>query len=51
MSKLLEHIEMELARDNLERPDYEIRWIDYPMGHEVCLEEVTEISAFFQEVL
>lgn len=39
------------SRDNLVRLGYDVRWIDYPMGHEVCLEEVEEISGFFQEVL
>lgn len=39
------------SRENLVRLGYDVRWLDYPMGHEVCLEEVEEISAFFQEVL
>jgi len=39
------------ARENLIRLGYDVRWFDYPMGHQVCLEEVEEISAFFQEVL
>jgi len=28
-----------------------VRWSDYPMGHQVCMEEVEEISHFLQEVL
>lgn len=39
------------SRENLIRLGYDVRWFDYPMGHQVCLEEVQEISAFFQEVL
>jgi phospholipase/carboxylesterase len=39
------------SRENLKRLGYDVRWRDYPMGHQVCLEEVEEISHFFQEVL
>jgi len=39
------------SRENLIRLGYDVRWFDYPMGHQVCLEEVEEISMFFQEVL
>lgn len=39
------------SRENLIRLGYDVRWFDYPMGHQVCLEEVQEISSFFQELL
>ena len=39
------------SRENLIRLGYDVRWFDYPMGHQVCLEEIEEISSFFQEVL
>lgn len=39
------------ARENLIRLGYDVRWFDYPMGHQVSLEEIREISRFFQEVL
>jgi phospholipase/carboxylesterase len=39
------------SRENLIRLGYDVRWFDYPMEHQVCLEEVQEISGFFQEVL
>lgn len=39
------------SRENLIRLGYDVRWLDYPMGHQVCLEEVEEIAHFFQEVL
>lgn len=39
------------SRENLIRLGYDVRWFDYPMGHQVCLEEVEEIAAFFNEVL
>ena len=39
------------SRENLIRLGYDVRWFDYPMEHQVCLEEITEISAFFQEIL
>jgi len=32
-------------------PDLDTRWRDYPMGHELCLEEVHDLRAFFDEVL
>lgn len=39
------------ARENLIRLGYDVRWFDYPMGHQVCLEEVEQIAHFLQEVL
>lgn len=39
------------ARENLIRLGYDVRWLDYPMGHQVCLEEVEQIAHFLQEVL
>jgi phospholipase/carboxylesterase len=39
------------SRENLIRMGYDVRWFDYPMGHQVCLEEVEEIAKFFAEVL
>ncbi len=39
------------SRENLIRLGYDVRWFDYPMGHQVCMEEIGEISNFFQEVL
>lgn len=39
------------ARQALEALDYEVQWHDYPMGHEVCMPEVQEISAWLQRLL
>ena len=39
------------SRENLIRLGYDVRWFDYPMAHQVCLEEIEEISHFFQEIL
>jgi phospholipase/carboxylesterase len=39
------------SRENLTRLGYDVRWQDYPMGHQVCREEIEEIANFFQEVL
>ena len=39
------------SRENLIRLGYDVRWFDYPMGHQVCVDEIEEISRFFQEVL
>ena len=35
----------------LERSGYAVEWREYPMGHEVCLEEIREISRWLQAVL
>lgn len=39
------------SRENLKRLGYDVRWLDYPMGNQVCMEEVEEISHFIQELL
>lgn len=39
------------SRENLKRLGFDVRWHDYPMGHQVCLEEVQEISRFLAECL
>lgn len=39
------------SRENLKRLGFDVRWFDYPIGHQVCLEEITEVSEFLQEVL
>jgi phospholipase/carboxylesterase len=39
------------SRENLIRLGYDVRWFDYPMEHQICLEEVEQIAAFFHEVL
>ncbi len=39
------------SRENLIRLGYDVRWFNYPMGHQVCLEEIEEVSRFFQEIL
>jgi phospholipase/carboxylesterase len=35
----------------LKSAGYAVEWREYPMGHEVCLEEIQEISRWFQSVL
>jgi phospholipase/carboxylesterase len=39
------------AFSTLKRAGYMVEWRDYPMGHEVCLEEIQEISRWLQSVL
>ncbi|MCB1691059.1 MAG: carboxylesterase [Halioglobus sp.] len=39
------------SRENLERAGYTVEWHEYPMGHEVCLEEIQDISRWLQAVL
>ena len=35
----------------LQSAGYTVEWHEYPMGHEVCLEEIRVISQWFQSVL
>ena len=39
------------SRENLIRMGYDVRWFNYPIGHQVCMEEIDQISAFFVELL
>jgi phospholipase/carboxylesterase len=39
------------AFTTLDNAGYSINWQEYPMGHEVCLEEIREISLWLQTVL
>jgi phospholipase/carboxylesterase len=39
------------ARENLIRLACDVEWRDYPMGHQVCMEEIEDISAFIRRVL
>jgi phospholipase/carboxylesterase len=36
---------------NLQRAGYTVEWREYPMGHEVCREEIQDISRWLQTVL
>jgi phospholipase/carboxylesterase len=38
------------AFETLQGAGYAIEWYEYPMGHEVCLEEIRAISAWLQSV-
>ena len=39
------------ALTTLKSAGYTVEWREYPMGHEVCLEEIQEISRWLQSVL
>ena len=39
------------AFETLLTAGYDVEWREYPMGHEVCLEEINVISAWLQAVL
>ena len=39
------------AFTTLKSAGYRVEWREYPMGHEVCLEELQEISRWLQSVL
>ncbi len=38
------------ARDWLQERGYAPAWHDYPMGHEVCLEEIAELASWFRTI-
>ncbi|CAA0078523.1 Carboxylesterase 2 [Halioglobus japonicus] len=39
------------SSQSLESAGYTVQWHEYPMGHEVCLEEIQDISKWLQSVL
>ncbi|MEC7231682.1 MAG: alpha/beta hydrolase-fold protein [Planctomycetota bacterium] len=41
----------EAARDRLRALGYEVEWEDYPMQHQVCMEEIERIGAWLRRVL
>ena len=41
----------ETSRQTLSAAGYAVDWHEYPMQHSVCLEEIRDISAWFQTVL
>lgn len=41
----------EAARERLIAAGYDVTWRDYPMAHQVCLEEIREIGAWLNRVL
>ena len=38
------------SRENLIRLGLDVRWFDYQMAHEVCREEINDITTFFVDV-
>lgn len=38
------------ARDWLTERGYSVAWHDYPMAHEVCLEEIAELASWFRSI-
>jgi len=39
------------TREELIRQNYAVQWHDYPMQHEVCLEEIRDISGWMLDVM
>lgn len=39
------------AREALEALGYDLQWHSYPMGHEVCMEEIGDLNAWLLKVL
>lgn len=47
-------IPMKLAKDSCEsltKRGYQIEWLEYPMEHQVCIEEIRDISRWLRETL
>jgi phospholipase/carboxylesterase len=40
----------QMSRDALKDHGYEVEWHAYPMGHEVCLPEIQQVSLWLQSV-
>lgn len=41
----------ETARDGLLDRDYVVQWHDYPIGHEVCMEEIQQVRKWMLKVM
>ena len=41
----------EATRDALQSLGYTVQWHSYPMGHSVCMEEVTDLQRWLLQVL
>jgi phospholipase/carboxylesterase len=41
----------EMSRDVLQRLGYALEWKQYPMGHQVSMPEIADISAWIQKRL
>jgi len=41
----------ETARDGLLELDYSVQWYEYPIQHEVCLEEIQQVRSWMLEVM
>lgn len=51
MDQVIEPRMGEISREKLEALGYPVEWHDYPMAHQVCMEEIQEISAWLKKVL
>lgn len=50
MDPMIPIMQAATSRENLIRLGYDVRWFDYPMAHQVCMEEIAEIADFFLEI-
>lgn len=41
----------ESSHQALQKAGYTVEWFEYPVGHEVCVDEIQEVSRWLQEVL
>jgi phospholipase/carboxylesterase len=39
------------AREALEKLDYTVKWLEYPMEHNICSAEIQDISKWLQQLL
>lgn len=51
MDPMIPIMQAATSRENLIRLGYDVRWFDYQMAHQVCMEEITQIAEYFWEIL
>ena len=51
MDPMIPIMQAATSRENLIRLGYDVRWFDYHMEHQVCMEEIAEIAEFLFEIL
>jgi phospholipase/carboxylesterase len=51
MDPMIPIMQAATSRENLIRLGYDVRWFDYQMAHQVCIEEINQIAEFFIEIL
>lgn len=51
MDQMIPIMQAATSRENLIRLGYDVRWFDYHMAHQVCMEEIAQVADFLIEIL